>query len=77
MNQAIVRFRPIKYVDYKFLYYCLLNKETLDEVISDTKGGVGQANISVTQSRNLLLPIPCLEEQEEIVRILNNIFESE
>ena len=77
MNQAIVRFRMIEYVDNKFFYYCLLNDETLDEVISETKGVVGQANISITQSRNLLIPIPSLEEQKEIVRILDNLLENE
>jgi type I restriction enzyme S subunit len=77
MNQAIVRFRTIEYVDCKFLYYCLLNDETLDEVISETKGVVGQANISITQSRNLLIPIPSIEEQKEIVRILDNLLENE
>ena len=46
-------------------------------VISKTKGVVGQANISITQSRNLLLPIPKLEEQKEIVGILDSLLENE
>lgn len=77
MNQAIVRFRPVEYVSSKYLYYCLLYKETLEGVISETKGVVGQANISVSQSRNLRIPIPCKSEQKEIVRILDNILETE
>ena len=77
MNQAIVRFRTVDYVNSKFFCYCLLNNETLDEVIGETKGVVGQANISITQSRNLLIPIPSAEEQKEIVRILDNLLENE
>ncbi|MDE5722088.1 MAG: restriction endonuclease subunit S [Clostridia bacterium] len=77
MNQAIVRFRAKEYIIPKFLYYLLLWPNTLDDVISKTKGVVGQANISVTQSRNLDFIIPSRQEQEEIVRILDSIFEKE
>jgi type I restriction enzyme, S subunit len=45
MNQAIVRFRPIKYVLPKYLYYCLQYDETLKDVINETRGVVGQSNI--------------------------------
>lgn len=77
MNQAIVRFRPLKKLDYRYLYYCLCYPATLDDVIKDTKGVVGQANISITQSRNLSIPLPSLYEQHEIVRILDSLLENE
>ncbi|RHM54846.1 restriction endonuclease subunit S [Mitsuokella sp. AF33-22] len=73
MNQAIVRFRPKDGLNYRFLYYALLNPETLDDVIQKTKGVVGQANISITQSRNLKIKLPSLSEQQEIVRILDRL----
>lgn len=77
MNQAIVRFRPIKYVLPKYLYYCLQYDETLRDVINETRGVVGQSNISVSQSRNLIMPIPSLEEQAEIVSKLEEMIEKE
>lgn len=77
MNQAIVRFRPYAPLQYHFLYYALVNPETLDSVISETKGVVGQANISVTQSRNLVIPLPSANEQTEIVRILDDLLAKE
>lgn len=77
MNQAIVRFRAKEYILPKFIYYMLIWPNTLDDVVSKTKGVVGQANISVTQSRNLDFVIPSRQEQEEIVRILDSIFEKE
>ncbi len=77
MNQAIVRFRPIKYVLTKYLYYCLQYEETLREVINATKGVVGQSNISVSQSRNLVMPIPSIEEQNVIVSKLEELIERE
>nr|WP_276590895.1 restriction endonuclease subunit S [Bacillus velezensis] len=77
MNQAIVRFRPIKYVLPKYLYYCLQYDETLRDVINETRGVVGQSNISVSQSRNLIMPIPPLEEQAEIVYKLEEMIKRE
>lgn len=77
MNQAIVRFRPTEGLDYRFLYYTLLNPETLDDVIQRTKGVVGQANISITQSRNLKIKVPPLPEQQEIIRILGRLLARE
>lgn len=77
MNQAIVRFRAKEYILPKFIYHMLIWPNTLDDVVSKTKGVVGQANISVTQSRNLDFVIPSRQEQEEIVRILDSIFEKE
>ena len=77
MNQAIVRFRPGPSLQYRFLYYALVNPETLDNVISETKGVVGQANISVTQSRNLVISLPSVSEQTEIIRILDDLLDKE
>lgn len=77
MNQAIVRFRPKADLNYRFLYYALLNPETLDDVIQKTKGVVGQANISITQSRNLKIKLPSLPEQQQIVRILDRLLARE
>ncbi len=38
---------------------------------------MGQANISVTQSRELVIPLPSTEEQTEIVRILDDLLAKE
>jgi type I restriction enzyme S subunit len=77
MNQAIVRFRPQKELYYRFLYYTLVNPETLEDIISATRGVVGQANISVSQSRELLIMLPTMNEQLEIVRILDDLLSKE
>lgn len=74
MNQAVVRFRAKKEVIYKFIYYVLIYPKTLDSIINETKGVVGQANISISQSRNIQIKLPTIEEQQEIVKILDKIF---
>ena len=77
MNQAIVRFRPLPTLYYRFLYYALICPETLDDVIAATKGVVGQANISISQSRALTIKVPTWNEQIEVVRILDSLIEKE
>lgn len=77
MNQALVRFRTTDCIDYRYFYYCLLYDNTLRDVINATRGVVGQANISVSQSRNLDIIVASLEEQKEIVRILDKLLEEE
>jgi type I restriction enzyme, S subunit len=77
INQAIVRFRPVESVLPKYIYYCLQYDETLKDIINETRGVVGQSNISVSQCRNLVMPIPSREEQEQIVERLDNLLEKE
>lgn len=77
MNQAIVRFRTKEKLYYKYLYYYLIYPKTLDDIICETKGVVGQANISITQSRNLNINLPTFSEQTEIVRIIDELFVKE
>jgi type I restriction enzyme S subunit len=76
MNQALVRFRPVKHVLPKYVYYCLQYDKTLKNVINDTHGVVGQSNISITQSRNLVMPIPRLGEQQKIVETLDSLLKN-
>lgn len=77
INQAIAIFRPTASIIGKFLYHVLLWENTLAEVLGDVRGVVGQSNISLEQCRDLQIPIPHLDEQKEIVRILESLLESE
>lgn len=75
LNQAITLFRvnSEKLVS-KFLYYVLCEGELVRSVMHDTKGIVGQINISLTQCREALIPCPSLEEQTEIVSRVEQLF---
>ena len=75
LNQAITLFRvePSK-LNHLFLYHVLCEGELVREVMPDTKGSVGQVNISLSQCRDALLPVPPLEEQIEIVRRVEELF---
>ena len=75
INQAITLFRadPEK-LNFKFLYFVLCEGDLVRKVMPDTKGSVGQVNISLTQCREALIPLPPLREQTEIVRRVEELF---
>ena len=74
INQAIVVYRPHNFLNYMFLYYWLCSLEPIKETLKDTRGSAGQINISLTQARNIFIPIPPIEEQQEIVRRVEKLF---
>ncbi|HDR8246909.1 TPA: restriction endonuclease subunit S [Bacillus cereus] len=75
INQAIAIFRPIKGVLKEYIYYSLLYEKTLVEVFQETRGVVGQSNISLEQCRKLKVALPPLDEQKEIVKAIKYTFE--
>jgi type I restriction enzyme S subunit len=42
--------------------------------MSDTRGSVGQVNISLSQCRDFNFPVPSMDEQVEIVRRIEDLF---
>jgi type I restriction enzyme S subunit len=75
INQAITLFRVNENnFSYKFLYYILCEGELVRKVMPDTKGSVGQVNISLSQCRDAIMPVPPIEEQTEIVRLVDGYF---
>jgi type I restriction enzyme, S subunit len=65
INQAIVVIRPFVQQLNKWIYYFLCEQSAVNSIV--TKGTAGQDNISVTQSRNIVFPLPPLPEQQRIV----------
>ncbi|NTW31961.1 MAG: hypothetical protein HGB12_04945, partial [Bacteroidetes bacterium] len=74
INQAIVVYRPQNFLTSLFLYYWLCSLEPIKETMKDTRGSAGQVNISLTQARNIFVPLPPIEEQQEIVRRVEKLF---
>ena len=70
-NQAAVLIRPlIKSMNF-FIFWYLNEMSEINAI--DTKGVAGQANISVTQSHNMKIPLPPLNEQKQIVAKLDEL----
>lgn len=74
INQAITLFRPSVRVSSGWIYLVLCEGEAVRSVLDRTKGSVGQVNISLSQCRAFLLPVPCQQEQAEIVRRVDTLF---
>lgn len=75
LNQAITLFRVnSEILVSKYLYYFLCEGELVRSVMHDTKGIVGQINISLTQCREAQITCPSLKEQAEIVRRIEQLF---
>ena len=76
LNQAITLFRVKDYLLNNFLYYFFCEGSSVKSLVNETKGVVGQVNISLSQCREFQIPIPPIEEQQEIVRRVESLFDS-
>lgn len=74
LNQAIAIFRPYEKLNNEYLYIVLIEGSCLIKIIEETRGVVGQSNLSLDQCQNLEIPLPPLEEQKQIVKEVDNLF---
>ena len=71
----MVLIRPYFYKDVlvKYLFYYLSEMSEINSI--STKGSAGQVNISLTQSQNMRIALPPLEEQKRIISTVENLFQ--
>ena len=71
-NQAIVFFKPLIKEINKWLYMYLSAGTFLKDI--ELIGTAGQDNISVTKSKNIIIPLPPLVEQYHIISKVEELF---
>ena len=73
-NQAAVLIRPYMYKEIlvHYLFYYLSEMSEINSI--STKGSAGQVNISLTQSQNMRIALPPLNEQVRIVEEVRKWF---
>lgn len=76
INQAVCLIRLDDKNSIRYLCYYLNSPEAL-KYYSESKVDVARANLSLQDINNIYLPIPTLEEQQEIVRILDSLLDKE
>jgi type I restriction enzyme, S subunit len=74
LNQALTMFRPGAKVSSRWIYWFLCGGHSVKSVINETRGSAGQVNISLTQCREFIIPVPPASEQVEILRRVERAF---
>jgi type I restriction enzyme S subunit len=74
INQAISLFRPSARILSGWITIVLEGGDNLRNIINETKGSAGQVNISLSQCRSFIFPVPSIEEQNEIVHRVEQLF---
>ena len=69
--------RSSKIINNKLLYNFLKQKRFREDAKYNMTGSVGFRRVPTEFMKNYSIPLPPLEEQKEIVRILNEILENE
>lgn len=74
INQAITLFRPSSQMISGWISIVLEGGNNLRNIMNETKGSAGQVNISLSQCRDFIFPVPSLTEQREIVQRVEQLF---
>lgn len=74
INQAIAMFRPSDRITSGWLYCVLCSGSNIADIVHETRGSAGQTNISLSQCRDFIFPVPPLDEQAEIVHRVESLF---
>jgi len=74
INQALTLFRPSSRITTDWLYYVLCGGVNIAEIVHETRGSAGQVNISLSQCRDFVFPVPPIAEQTEIARRVGALF---
>lgn len=72
INQAIVLFRPNERIHSKYISYFLQNPVTINWLEETSKATAGQWNVKVSTCRVIPIPIPPIEEQQQIIDELDS-----
>ncbi|QHS61250.1 restriction endonuclease subunit S [Chitinophaga agri] len=76
INQALVLFRGNSKIMSEWIYYVLCSGKHVESVINDTSGSAGQINISLTQCRKFVFPVPPKSIQQKLVNKIKSLFYS-
>lgn len=74
VNQAIAIFRPLAFLNNRYLALWLLSDSMLSWAKRDSKATAGQSNLTLELCRGIPVPACHIKEQREIVRRIESAF---
>ncbi len=72
----LIRMRPIG-VNSKFIYWLLKSNSVKNQLFSNSKSSAGINNINTQELASIVIPLPSLEEQNEIVKRIEYLINKE
>lgn len=75
LNQRILSLRPLFINEY--IFYYLQSPTFRNAFFSFETGGVNQGNVASKAVESILIPVPPIEEAEEIGKMLNRLLDNE
>jgi len=73
----LIRIRPSDKVDPNYLWYFLQSPDAKAQLFTKAKSSSGIHNINSKEIGATIMPLPSLDSQREIVRILDTLFDRE
>lgn len=77
VDSHVTIVRMYSFLCSKFIFNYLISPIIQNSMDKLTNGSTNQKELSLTSVKNIFVPLPPLKEQEEIVRILDDILEKE
>lgn len=73
LNQRVGCFRFPKSISINFINVLLKDSKIIEPIFESSTGAANQANIGITALREMIIPLPPLHEQEQIVAKLEEL----
>ena len=73
LNQRVGCFRFPKIISNQFINVLLKDSKLIEPIFESSTGAANQANIGITALREMIIPLPTLHEQEQIVAKLEEL----
>jgi type I restriction enzyme S subunit len=74
INQHLALARPLDVINSEYLAFCIASKNVGMKQVQVLKRGATKAGLGLDDIKSLAIPLPSIEEQTEIVRLVDQYF---
>ena len=73
VSQHVALTRPSSFLNSRALAYLMLNPHGIQRSVQDAQYGMTKKQLSLPQIRGLVVPLPPRQEQDELVRVVEEV----